>query len=248
MPKNALTSLLAVSGFFTWMEFFTLAENARANEGSPEPVKREESYVAIILSSQAASIPQENWQRLKAPKWDFSLLVPPGAKLSAACGDALHCLQVSQQAIQSIRDAGGACGSSSKELALEQREAIGKSRSAQDARKALTLTRSAISSLVGFKKGDGVKVIYGLQDCQGDVSETDLVGWYVGAAAFYPKEMSVQLTFAFQPQESIPVGDSAAYLDKIRTKQQQNNTRRKWEFFEKIVNTIKAEDVATGQP
>ncbi|MFA6092531.1 MAG: hypothetical protein WCU88_03610 [Elusimicrobiota bacterium] len=234
MAKSTLITAISV------LSIFALSTDSWARKRTAAITGRDESYQAVILSSDAVSVPQEKWEELKASEWGFSLRVPPGAKLTATCGESPYCLQVWQRSIQAISDADGVCSSSRQELAREQREAIRKIRSPKDAQEAVELTNFGISSLAGFRETAGVKVAYGLQDCQGDVLETDIVGWYVGVAIFYQKDVDVQFKFAFQPQETIPVGKSSAYLDDISTKRHENDTRTKWEFFERIVASVKA--------
>lgn len=200
----------------------------------------DEGVVQIVLSSAAMMTPKEMWETLAIDSWKLSLRLPPDGAVVRRCDNSTTCLMLHLETISEIEDADGVCSTSRKEIALRQKEAIARARSDADARAALEIRTFSMSSLAGLTKNGGLKIVYGLQDCQGDMADDEPISWYTGQAASYLNDRAIAVRLAFKVDEKVLNKESAAYLEGIRLKKSRNSTRRWWEFFEQIVGSIKA--------
>ncbi len=206
----------------------------------------DKGLVQIVLSSAAMTAPKEMWELLTIDSWKLSLRLPPDGTVVRRCDNSSTCLMLHQETISGIDDADGVCSTSSKEVALRQKEAIDRARSDADARAALGIRTFSMSSLAGLTKNNGLKIVYGLQDCQGDVPGDEPISWYTGQAASYLDNKAIEVHLAFKVDEKVLNKESAAYLEAIRLKKSHNSTRRWWEFFEQVVHSIKAVNGGQG--
>lgn len=204
----------------------------------PKSALPENGIVMVALSSAAMTEPIETWETLTIDSWTLSIRLPSNATVVRRCGDSSTCLMLELEVIPEISDADGACSTSSQEVALRQKEAIGRARSSAEARTALELRTYSMSSLAGLTKNGGLKIAYGLQDCQGDVSDIDSISWYVGEAAWYLGDKAFSIRLPFRVGDSVLVKDSPAYIESIRLKRSQNVVRQWWELFEKVVRSV----------